>query len=55
MLFRSDPDRMIRVIGALGALAVLCLAAHQIGDRSRWRTQIIATCFDALGHDRKAN
>jgi AcrR family transcriptional regulator len=51
----TDPDRMIRVIGALGALAVLCLAAHQIGDRSRWRTQIIATCFDALGHDRKAN
>jgi AcrR family transcriptional regulator len=50
----GDPDRLIRVTGALGALAVLCLAAHQIGDRSLWRAQIIATCFDALGHQRKA-
>jgi AcrR family transcriptional regulator len=50
----ADPDRLIRVIGALGALAVLCLAAHQAGDRLAWRTQIIATCFDALGHERKA-
>ena len=50
----ADPERMIRVTGALGAMAILCLAAHQIGDRSLWRPQIIATCFDALGHDRKA-
>ncbi|GAA3440468.1 TetR/AcrR family transcriptional regulator [Kutzneria kofuensis] len=50
----GDPDRLIRVTGALGALAVLCLAAHQIGDRTLWRAQIIATCFDALGHERKA-
>ena len=50
----TDPDRLVRVIGALGALAVLCLAAQQIGDRSHWRSQIIATCFDALGHERKA-
>jgi AcrR family transcriptional regulator len=50
----TAPDRLIRVTGALGALAVLCLAAHQIGDRSRWRAHIITTCFDALGHHRKA-
>lgn len=50
----TEPDRLVRVTGALGALAVLCLAAHQIGDRALWRAQIIETCFDALGHHRKA-
>lgn len=45
-----DSDRLVRVIGALGALAVLSLAADQIGDRTTWRPRIVATCHDALGH-----
>lgn len=45
-------ERTIRVSGALGALAVLTLAAHREGDATTWRPQIVATCIDALGHDR---
>jgi hypothetical protein len=47
------PERLIRVIGALSALAMLSLAAHHVGDTTTWRPQIIATCFDALGHHRR--
>lgn len=45
-------ERTIRVSGALAALAVLTLAAHREGDPTTWRPQIVATCFDALGHGR---
>ncbi|RBY87785.1 TetR/AcrR family transcriptional regulator [Blastococcus sp. TF02A-30] len=55
--FGVDPDappseRSIRVLGALAALAVLTLAAHQHDDTTGWRRSIVATCFDALGHRR---
>jgi AcrR family transcriptional regulator len=49
-----DTDRLVRVIGALGALAVLCLAADQVGDKTAWRSRIVATCHDALGHRRSS-
>jgi AcrR family transcriptional regulator len=45
-------ERSIRVVGALGALAVLTLAANQSDDISSWRRDIVGTCFDALGHRR---
>jgi AcrR family transcriptional regulator len=53
--FAVDPadlasERLVRVIGALSALAVLSLAANHVGDKTAWRPLIIATCFDALGH-----
>ncbi len=54
-IFVLDPEehcseRLIRVVGALSALAVLTLAANREGDKTTWRPRIIATCFDALGH-----
>lgn len=49
----SDPARLVRVIGALSALAVLSLAANQHGTKTGWRPHIIATCVDALGHGQK--
>lgn len=57
--FGVDPDappseRSIRVLGALAALAVLTLAAHQHDDTTEWRRVVVATCFDALGHRRSA-
>jgi AcrR family transcriptional regulator len=45
-----DQGRLVRVLGALSALAVLTLAAHQNDQTSGWRPSIVATCFDALGH-----
>lgn len=50
----ADPgsDRLVRVIGALSALAVLSLAANHRDEKTEWRPRIIATCFDALGHPR---
>lgn len=45
-----EPQRLVRVIGALSALAVLSLAAARIGEVAAWRPHILATCFDALGH-----
>ncbi|RZU34470.1 TetR/AcrR family transcriptional regulator [Blastococcus saxobsidens] len=48
----SDPERLVRVLGALGALAVLSLAAHHEGQTTAWRAHVAATCFDALGHRR---
>jgi AcrR family transcriptional regulator len=55
--FGVDPaaapsERSVRVAGALGALAVLTLAAHAQDQTTEWRTHIVATCFDALGHRR---
>ena len=43
-------ERSVRVVGALGALAVLTLAARQQDPTTAWRPLIVATCFDALGH-----
>lgn len=45
-----EPQRLVRVIGALSALAVLSLAAARLGENAAWRPHILATCFDALGH-----
>jgi AcrR family transcriptional regulator len=46
----GDQERLVRVLAALSALAVLTLAAHQNDQVSVWRPVIVATCFDALGH-----
>jgi AcrR family transcriptional regulator len=46
----TDDERQVRVIGALSALAVLTIAAHQHDRSSAWRPHILRTCFDALGH-----
>lgn len=46
----GDQDRLVRVLAALSALAVLTLAAHQNDQVTAWRPVIVATCFDALGH-----
>jgi AcrR family transcriptional regulator len=48
----TDPERCLRVVGALAALAVLTLAANHENQTTAWRSHIIATCFDALGHRR---
>lgn len=48
----SGPERLIRVSGAMAALAVLALAAHHVDDRTTWRPHIVSTCLDALGHAR---
>ena len=48
----TDPEQCVRVVGALGALAVLTLAAHSQDQTTAWRAHIVATCFDALGHRR---
>ena len=45
----TDPARLVRVVGALAALAVLTLAAHQKDATTAWRRHIVATCTDALG------
>ncbi|RBY94266.1 TetR/AcrR family transcriptional regulator [Blastococcus sp. TBT05-19] len=50
----TAPERVVRVIGALGALAVLTLAAEQDDQTTAWRAHVAATCFDALGHGRPA-
>ncbi|MFB9569927.1 TetR/AcrR family transcriptional regulator [Saccharopolyspora hordei] len=46
----SDEERLVRVTGALGALAVLSLAAHYRGEVTAWRPRIVETCLNALGH-----
>ncbi|AXB44458.1 TetR/AcrR family transcriptional regulator [Amycolatopsis albispora] len=51
----DPPERVVRVIGALSALAVLTLAANQHGEKTAWRPLIIATCADALGHGRPSS
>ncbi|MEJ2859430.1 MULTISPECIES: TetR/AcrR family transcriptional regulator [unclassified Saccharothrix] len=45
-----DPERAIRVIGALTSLAVLTLLANGADQKTTWRPHILSTCFDALGH-----
>lgn len=46
----ADTDRLVRVIGALSAMAVLSIAAHHKDQAAAWRPHILQTCFDALGH-----
>jgi AcrR family transcriptional regulator len=46
----ADPERMIRVIGALAALSTLVLVANQAGKSTAWRAHVVATSYDALGH-----
>jgi AcrR family transcriptional regulator len=46
----ADQERLVRVIGALSALAVLTLTAHTKDMTTLWRPLVVATCFDALGH-----
>ena len=48
----AAPERLIRVAGALAAIAVLTLGARQAGQAAAWRPHVIATSFDALGHRR---
>ena len=48
----SDPERTVRVVGALAALAVLTLTAQQAGQTTAWRPLVLATCLDALGSAR---
>ncbi|MDI5976930.1 TetR/AcrR family transcriptional regulator [Amycolatopsis magusensis] len=50
----ARPERLVRVIGALSALAVLTLAANHRGEKTTWRPLIVATCTAALGHGRAA-
>ncbi|RZQ62415.1 TetR/AcrR family transcriptional regulator [Amycolatopsis suaedae] len=50
----GDPERLVRVMGALSALAVLSLAANRAGERTGWRPHIVATCLDALGYHHAA-
>ncbi|WP_091108862.1 TetR/AcrR family transcriptional regulator [Geodermatophilus dictyosporus] len=49
-LATTEPQRVVRVLGALAALAVLTLAAHQQDRTTAWRPHVVATCTDALGH-----
>ncbi len=48
----TEPQRLVRVVGALSALAVLTLAAHRQDRTTAWRPHVVATCTDALGHRR---
>jgi AcrR family transcriptional regulator len=48
----GDTERLVRVVGALAALAVLTLAANQHSQSTAWRPFVVATCYDALGHRR---
>ena len=48
----ADPERVVRVVGALAALAVLTLAANAHDQTTTWRPFVLATCSDALGHRR---
>ncbi|WP_123670594.1 TetR/AcrR family transcriptional regulator [Actinocorallia herbida] len=48
-----EPERLMRITGALGALSILVLAAHRAGKGSAWRPHVVATSYDALGHSRE--
>ncbi|MBM7805643.1 AcrR family transcriptional regulator [Geodermatophilus bullaregiensis] len=48
----TEPQRLVRVVGALAGLAVLTLAAHAEDRTTAWRPHIVDTCTDALGHRR---
>ena len=46
------PERLVRVMGALTALAVLSIAAQHENQTTAWRPLVLATCLDTLGHRR---
>lgn len=46
----EDPERLVRVGGALVAVAVLSLNAAATGRTTLWRSLVVATAYDALGH-----
>jgi len=46
----GDTERVVRVVGALAAIAVLSLAANQHAQTTEWRPFVVAACTDALGH-----
>jgi AcrR family transcriptional regulator len=46
----DEPERLVRVVGMLAALAVLSLSANHVNEKAGWRPHIITTCLDALGH-----
>jgi len=48
----AAPERLVRVIAALTALAVLSIAAHHEKQTTAWRPLVVATCLDTLGHRR---
>lgn len=48
----TEPERLVRVIAALTALAVLSIAAHHENTTTAWRPLVVATCLDTLGHRR---
>ena len=48
----ADTERVVRVVGALAAIAVLSLAAARHTRTTEWRPFVVATCTDALGHRR---
>jgi AcrR family transcriptional regulator len=48
----TDPERLLRITGAVAALSILVLIVHHAGKSSAWRQHVIATSFDALGHHR---
>ncbi|HET9658177.1 MAG TPA: helix-turn-helix domain-containing protein [Kineosporiaceae bacterium] len=47
----ADQDRCVRILGALGAIAVIALATTD-QNQDDLRELIVATAFDALGHPR---
>jgi len=48
----AEPERLVRVIAALTALAVLSIAAQHEDQTTAWRPLVVATCLDTLGHRR---
>ena len=46
----TEPERLLRIRGALAALSVLVLVVHHAGKSTAWRPHVIATCYDALGY-----
>jgi AcrR family transcriptional regulator len=48
----AAPERLVRVIAALTALAVLSIAAQHEDKTTSWRPLVVATCLDTLGHRR---
>ena len=46
----TDPERLVRVVSALGALTVAPGVADLVGGRQVWRGPLVAAVLDALGH-----
>jgi AcrR family transcriptional regulator len=50
----SEPERLIRITGAVAALSVLALTTPPGAQTTTWRSHVVATSFDALGHPSSA-